>query len=125
LGAVAFPTGVCELRLPFKAFHYIYADGFPPDLSHSVEIGIITVMILGLTIVTALIDRRFSAQSLEPSLSEQRYRQLVESAQVILWRRGVTSAQFSFVNREAQELLGYPIEQWLASDFVRDVGAEV
>jgi two-component system, sensor histidine kinase and response regulator len=94
-----------------------------PDLSHAVGIsdlgvaGIIAVtfMVLGLTILTSLVDRKFSTQSLELSLSEQRYRQLVESAQVILWRRSVASPQFSFVNKEAEELLGYPAEQWLAN----------
>jgi PAS domain S-box-containing protein len=93
-----------------------------PNLAHSVEISelglaaiiLVTLMVLGLTILTSLIDRRFSAQSLELSLSEQRFRQLVESAQVILWRRSADSSRFSFVNKEAEELLGYPPEQWLA-----------
>jgi two-component system sensor histidine kinase/response regulator len=93
-----------------------------PNLTHSIEISelgiaaiiVVTFMVLGLTILTSLVDRRFSAQSLELSLSEQRYRQLVESAQVILWRRNVDSTQFNFVNKEAEELLGYPPEQWLA-----------
>jgi len=71
-------------------------------------------MILGLTILTSLIDRRFSAQSLALSVSEQRYRQLVDSAHVILWRRSVDSPRFSFVNQEAEELLGYPGDRWLA-----------
>jgi PAS domain S-box-containing protein len=93
-----------------------------PSLTHSVEISelgtaaiiVVTLMVLGLTILTSLVDRRFSAQSLELSLSEQRFRQLVESAQVILWRRSVDSSLFSFVNKEAKELLGYRPEQWLA-----------
>ena len=72
-------------------------------------------MVLGMTILTSLVDRRFSAQSRALSVSEQRYRQLVESAQVILWRRNVGSSQFSFVNKEAEELLGYPLEQWLTN----------
>lgn len=92
-----------------------------PDLSHAVRVSAVgmasiivaTFVILGLTILTSLVDRRFSAQSLELSLSEQRYRQLVESAQVILWRRGVDSVQFSFVNKEAEELLGFPTDHWL------------
>ena len=93
-----------------------------PDLAHSVEISelgiasiiVVTFMVLGLTILTSLVDRRFSAQSRALSLSEQRFRQLVESAQVILWRRSVDSSRFTFVNEEANELLGYPAEQWLA-----------
>ncbi len=100
-----------------------------PKLTHSVEISelgiaaiiVVTLMVLGLTILTSLVDRRFSAQSLELSLSEQRFRQLVESAQVILWRRSVDSSLFSFVNREAEELLGYRHEQWLAhGNFLSD-----
>jgi len=100
-----------------------------PKLTHSVEIshlGIaaiigVTLMVLGLTILTSLLDRRFCAQSLELSLSEQRFRELVESAQVILWRRSLDSHQFSFVNKEAEELLGYPAEHWLANgDFLFD-----
>jgi two-component system, sensor histidine kinase and response regulator len=90
------------------------------NLTHSVEVSdlgiagiiLVTFMILGLTILTSLVDRRFSAQSRELQSSEQRYRQLVESAQVILWRWSVDSAQFSFVNQEAEELLGYPAEKW-------------
>jgi PAS domain S-box-containing protein len=93
-----------------------------PKLTYSVEISelgiaaiiVVTLMVLGLTILTSLVDRRFSAQSLELSLSEQRLRQLVESAQVILWRRSVDTLQFSFVNKEAEELLGYGPEQWLS-----------
>jgi two-component system sensor histidine kinase/response regulator len=92
------------------------------DLRHAVQISelgiaaiiLVTLMILGLTVVTSVIDRRFSAQAFELNLSEQRYRQLVESAQVILWRWSLTASRYTFVNREAQELLGYSPEQWLA-----------
>ena len=73
-------------------------------------------MVLGLTILTSLVDRKFSTQSLELSRSEQRFRQLVESAQVILWRRSVASPRFTFVNNEAEELLGYPCQRWLSQE---------
>jgi two-component system, sensor histidine kinase and response regulator len=94
-----------------------------PDLTHAVRVSdlglagiiLVTMMVLGLTILTSLVDRRFSAQSMQLSLSEQRYRELVESAQVILWRRSAASGQFSFVNKEAEALLGYPAEEWLAN----------
>ncbi|MEO8662814.1 MAG: MHYT domain-containing protein [Bryobacteraceae bacterium] len=93
---------------------------FSPDLTHSVQIsllgtagiGIASLMILSLTILTSFVDRRFSAQSVELQVSEQRFRRLVESAQVILWRGDVDSTEFSYINREAEDLLGYPIENW-------------
>jgi len=92
----------------------------PPDLSHSVAIsslgivgiGCVTLIVLSLAIVTSFVDRRFSAQSMELHLSEQRYRQLVDSAQVILWRGRVDSTHFSYVNQEAESLLGYPVQEW-------------
>jgi PAS domain S-box-containing protein len=90
------------------------------DLAHAVGIsslgivgiGGVTLLILSIAILTSLIDRRFSAQSLELHTSEQRYRQLVESAQVILWRCGVDTNDFSYINREAEELLGFSTEKW-------------
>jgi PAS domain S-box-containing protein len=92
----------------------------PVDLANSVEIsalgtvgiGGVTFMVLFLAIVTSMVDRRFSAQALELQHSEQRYRQLVESAQVILWRADSNCHTFSYVNREAEDLLGYPMHEW-------------
>jgi PAS domain S-box-containing protein len=91
------------------------------DLTHAVEIssigivciGGVTFMTLCLAILTSFVDRRFSAQSMELHHSEQRYRDLVESAQVILWRGGLDGITFSYVNQEAEHLLGYPIQTWI------------
>ncbi len=92
-----------------------------PDLSHAIAIsslgvagiGGLAVVILTIGILTSLIDRRFSAQSLELELSEQRHRQIVESVQVILWRGDVASTHFTYVNPEAEQLLGYPASEWV------------
>ena len=67
-------------------------------------------MTLSLAILTSLVDRRFSAQSLQLNQSEERYRELMDSAKVILWRAGVDGASFSYVNQEAEDLLGYSIQ---------------
>jgi PAS domain S-box-containing protein len=91
------------------------------DRIHSVEIssigivciGGVTFMTLFLAILTSFVDRRFSAQSVELHQSEQRYRELVDSAQVILWRAGLDGTTFSYVNQEAESLLGYPIQTWI------------
>jgi PAS domain S-box-containing protein len=99
------------------SFHYSPA---PVDLANSLEIsalgtlgiGGVAFMVLFLAIVTSMVDRRFSAQALELQQSEQRYRQLVDSAKVILWSAGSNCHTFSYVNREAEDLLGYPIHDW-------------
>jgi two-component system sensor histidine kinase/response regulator len=118
---------VMGLAIPVMHYTGMAAASFTafavvPDLTHAVDvsslgtagIAVVAFMVLSLALLTSLIDRRFSAQALELELSEQRYRQLVESAQVILWRRNIQTSQFSYVNQEAATLLGYPVGQWMA-----------
>jgi two-component system, sensor histidine kinase and response regulator len=58
------------------------------DLSHALSVSslsmagiiVVTFMVLGLTLVTSLVDRRFSAQASELASSEKRYRQIIETA---------------------------------------------
>jgi len=98
------------------------SSAMPLDLAHAVDISslgiagivIVTAMVLGSTVLTSVVDRRFSAQASALEF-ERRYRYLVEAVQVILWRKNLGSSAFSFVNQEAESLLGYPLEQWLAN----------
>ncbi|HVW10552.1 MAG TPA: MHYT domain-containing protein [Bryobacteraceae bacterium] len=95
----------------------------PVDLSHSVSVtalggvGVVAIAltVLSLAILTSLVDRRFSAQAMELLRSEQRYRQIVESVQVILWKGDISGARLSYINHEAEQLLGYPQQQWTAA----------
>jgi two-component system, sensor histidine kinase and response regulator len=92
-----------------------------PNLAHAVNIStlgitgitLVTLFVLGMTLLTSVVDRRFAEQTLKLESTEQRYRQLVESAQVILWRRDLHSSTFNFVNAEAVTLFGYPVADWL------------
>jgi two-component system cell cycle sensor histidine kinase/response regulator CckA len=53
--------------------------------------------------------------------SEKRLRDLVESLDAIVWEADARTLQLSFVNRRAEELLGYPVAQWLnAPNFLLD-----
>jgi len=98
-----------------------HPSGVIPDLRHAVDISslgiasitFVTFFVLGVALLTSVVDQRFLAQALELESTEQSYRQLVESVRVILWRRNIQSSVFSFVNREAEALLGYPLENWL------------
>jgi len=46
--------------------------------------------------------------------TEQMYRQLVESAQAIIWR-ATPGGHFTYVNPEAESVLGYPLHAWTDS----------
>ncbi len=92
-----------------------------PDLSHVVDISslgiagivVVTVTVLAGASLTSMVDRRFSAQAAALEF-ERRYRLLVEAVQVIIWRKNLSSSAFNFVNQEAESLLGYSLEQWIA-----------
>jgi PAS domain S-box-containing protein len=113
------------LAIPIMHYTGMAAVSFTPmsgpiDIAHSVSVTalggtgivIIALTVLSLAILTSLVDRRFSAQAMELLQSEQRYRQIVESVQVILWKGDLAGAQISYINNEAEQLLGYPQEQW-------------
>jgi len=45
--------------------------------------------------------------------AETRYGQLLESIEAIAWRADPVSFRFTFVSRQAEQILGYAIAQWL------------
>ncbi len=45
--------------------------------------------------------------------SEQRFRDLVHGLDAIVWEADATTMQFSFISQRAEELLGYPVSEWL------------
>jgi len=47
-------------------------------------------------------------------VSEERFRVFLESLNAIVWEADASAWQFTFVSQRAQEILGYPVEQWLS-----------
>jgi PAS domain S-box-containing protein len=45
--------------------------------------------------------------------SEQRYRDLIQGLDAIVWEADARTLRFSFVSRRAETVLGYPVERWL------------
>lgn len=51
------------------------------------------------------------------SLDAGRYQKLIEQLEAIVWEAQPGNWQFTLVSPYAQDLLGYPLEQWYAEDF--------
>jgi len=50
--------------------------------------------------------------------SEERFRDLVQGLDAIVWEASAANLTFSFVSQRAERILGYPVEHWLrAGDF--------
>lgn len=45
--------------------------------------------------------------------SERRYAELIDSLDSIVWEADARTFRFTFVSRQAERLLGYPVERWL------------
>jgi PAS domain S-box-containing protein len=45
--------------------------------------------------------------------SEQRFRDLVQGVDAIVWEADAASLKFSFVSQRAEGILGYPVDRWL------------
>lgn len=85
---------VMGAAIPVMHYTGMAAASFTPstliheDLSHALSISslgiagviVVTFMVLGLSLLTSLVDRRFSAQALELEVSERRYHRILESA---------------------------------------------
>ncbi len=50
----------------------------------------------------------------ELSKSQQNYKALVNSLEGIVWEADAQTFQFTFVSRQAERLLGYPVERWVS-----------
>jgi PAS domain S-box-containing protein len=50
----------------------------------------------------------------EAVASQQRFRDLVNSIEGIVWEADARTFQFTFVSEQAKRVLGYPVERWLS-----------
>jgi PAS domain S-box-containing protein len=94
-----------------------------PDLSHAVSItalgtagiAMVTMVVLGLAILTSLFDRRYSAQTLELESAEQRYRLLFERSLAGIIRTTLDGPILD-CNQSCARILGYAsAEELIAS----------
>jgi two-component system, cell cycle sensor histidine kinase and response regulator CckA len=89
-------------------------SGDVPNLSHAVSISalgttgiaVVTLLVLGLVVLTALFDRRYSAQTLELESAEQRYRLLFERSMAGVMRTTLDGSILD-CNHTCARIFGY------------------
>jgi PAS domain S-box-containing protein len=110
---------VMGAAIPVMHYTGMAAASFIPsavasDLSHAISISslstagiaIITLVVLGLSLLTSSIDRRFYTQALELESSEQRYRQLFERNLAGVYRTTL-DGRILDCNDACSQILGY------------------
>jgi two-component system sensor histidine kinase/response regulator len=93
------------------------------DLSHALSISalgttgimVVTLMVLGLTVLSAVADRRFSAQAAALETTEERYRTLFERSQAGVYRRTLDGT-FLDCNEACARILGFPSREALLAN---------
>src|SRR5581483_2655185 len=114
--------GICavlELALILaERFHRLPAN----QVSHTlVSLWLVDVMFIALivslqylathTVQGAL--RQARGELAERNRAERRYADLVASLEAIVWRADAHTFLFRFVSRQAERILGYPVERWI------------
>ncbi|MBV9625213.1 MAG: PAS domain S-box protein [Acidobacteria bacterium] len=123
LSAVIMGGAIPVMHYTGMAAARFTSSSMPPDMSRSVSASslgatgtsAITLLVLGMAVLSSFADRRLAQQSSRLAESEGRYHQLVESVRAILWRAGVDSFQLTFISQEVESLLGYSVCQCLES----------
>ena len=72
----------------------------------------------GATILLQDVTKRVVAERARAE-AEQRFRTLVEGLEAIVWEAEPATLRFSFVSKRAEDILGYPVGDWLSdTDFL-------
>ncbi|HUY12983.1 MAG TPA: response regulator [Terriglobia bacterium] len=120
VSALKFATaGVMGVAIAVMHYTGMAAASFTPaplveDTSNSIGISllgslgivIVTLLVLGLAILTSTVDRHFSAQALKLESSEKRYRQLFERCLAGIFRTTL-GGRFLDVNKAFCHMFGY------------------
>jgi PAS domain S-box-containing protein len=68
----------------------------------------------GIMMFTEVITERKRAEQALEQLMRQ-YKDLVDSINGVVWEADAMTSRFTFVSRQAEAILGYPVEDWLSS----------
>ena len=95
-------------RLKTKAGNYIHVEGTITSMLHIPDVN---------GIVTSFYDIT-KRKDIEESLikAQENFVSLVNSVKGIVWEAEANTLNFGFVSKQAEDILGYPIEQWTTEE---------
>jgi len=96
-----------------------------PDTAHSVDtstlgftgVSAVTLLVLGVAVLTAAMDRRLSAQRVQLDASERRYQSLVEGVRDYAIFMLTPNGEIASWNRGAERINGYKAEEIIGRHF--------
>jgi len=120
---------VMGLAIPVMHYTGMAAVSFTPltgtiDLSHAVDIStlansgivVVTLVFIGLALLTSVVDRRLTAQADQLALSEQRYQLLFESNPHPTFVFDPQTLRPWKINQAAVSTFGFSTEEWQAKE---------
>lgn len=63
-------------------------------------------------VLSDITERKYAEERLR--ISDENYSSLVNTIEGIVWEADAKTTQFNFVSKQAEQILGYPAEQWIA-----------
>jgi len=96
-----------------------------PDTAHAVStatlsyagVSAVTLLVMGVAVLTASVDRRFSAQKVQLAASESRYQSLIEGVKDYAIFMLTPDGQVASWNLGAERIKGYRAEEIVGRDF--------
>jgi len=108
----------------FFGVRYASSLGFlNPELNILLEAPSMTLIpkslhiFAALSLIVVLLRYFLPRVALQEEASRERYKELVNSLDAIVWEADATSFAFTYVSPQSERILGYPAEAWYTQDF--------
>jgi PAS domain S-box-containing protein len=110
--------GVLATLLSALLCDYFFLTPFHSLAVARSDLPLLVLFVLVALLINGLSERLRTATR----TADRRFQNLVQDLDVIVWEADPKTLRFTFVSQRAEEMLGYPVQRWLADrDFHREI----